>query len=350
MRRIALPVLILAWALLHTPPAPAEDEGFVSIFDGESLKDWDGDPKFWSVKDGALTGQTTAENPTKGNTFIIWQGGDIGDFELTLQYKIVGGNSGIQYRSFLLPNAADKWRIGGYQADFEAGDRYSGICYGEQFRGILADRGQSTELTRENDKFAVKVVGEVGNSDEIGKKIKKEDWNDYHIIAKDFHFIHKINGVTTCEVTDNDAQERRASGLLALQLHAGPPMTVQFRNIKLKKLTASGAAQSSDAKKKVVFVAGRASHGYGSHEHYAGSVLLAKALQEGMPGYKADVVQNGWPADESVFDGADCIVMCADGGGGHPVIPHSKKMDELTEQGVGVVCIHYAVEVPAGET
>jgi hypothetical protein len=274
--------------------APAEDEGFVPIFDGESLKEWDGDPKFWSVKDGAITGQTTAENPTQGNTFIIWQGGDIADFELKLQYKIVGGNSGIQYRSFLLPNGADKWRIGGYQADFEAGDRYSGICYGEQFRGILADRGQRTELTREDDKFAVKVVGEVGNSDEIGKQIKKEDWNDYHVIAQGFQFTHKINGVTTCELTDNDAKERRAGGLLALQLHAGPPMTVQFRNIRLKKLSASSSASSGD-KKRVVFVAGRASHSYGSHEHYAGSVLLAKSLMESMPGYEAEVIQNGWP-------------------------------------------------------
>jgi len=342
-------VFLIVLALSYAPFAVAAEDGFVSIFDGQSLEGWDGDPKFWSVKDGAITGQTTPDNPTRGNTFIIWKGGDIGDFELQLQYKIVGGNSGIQYRSFVLPNPADPWRIGGYQADFEAGDRFSGICYGEQFRGILADRGEKTELVRVDGKFEKKVVGSVGNSDEIGQRIKKEDWNDYHIVARGFNFIHKINGVTTCEVTDNDEQMRRANGLLALQLHAGPPMTVQFRNIRLKKLDAAKTAGTEGARKKVIFVAGKPSHNYGSHEHYAGSVLLAKSLQQGLPNFDVEVVRNGWPQDESVFDGADCIVMYSDGGGGHPVIPHSAKMDELAKSGVGIVCIHYAVEVPAGE-
>ena len=85
------------------------------------MKGWNGDPKFWSVQDGAITGKTTKENPTKGNTFIIWDGGKTGDFDLRLDYKIVGGNSGIQYRSFKLKNGADQWRIGGYQGDIDSG-------------------------------------------------------------------------------------------------------------------------------------------------------------------------------------------------------------------------------------
>ena len=210
------------------------DEGFKTIFDGKSLKNWDGNPKFWRVEDQAITGQTTSDNPTKGNTFIIWRGGETGDFELKLEYRIIGGNSGIQYRSFEVKN--NKWVVGGYQADFEAGNRYSGILYGEKFRGILADRGQETVLTRVDNKFAKKVVGSVGDSDEIQTHIKKEDWNEYHVIAKGFLFTHKINGVVTCKCTDADAQQRRDSGILALQLHQGPPMKVQFRNIQLKPL------------------------------------------------------------------------------------------------------------------
>ncbi|MCB9925651.1 MAG: DUF1080 domain-containing protein [Planctomycetaceae bacterium] len=349
MRHFSLFVLTLFLAMPYV--LQGEDTGFVSIFDGKTLDGWDGDPKFWSVADGAITGQTTAENPTQGNTFIIWKGGEIGDFELKLEYKIVGGNSGIQYRSFVREDGADQWRIGGYQADFEAGDRYSGICYGEAFRGILADRGEKTVLTTKDGKFHKEVVGSVGDSIEIGKQIKKEDWNHYEITAKGFDFVHKINGVTTCEFTDNDEGVRRSTGLLALQLHAGPAMKVQFRNIRIRKLPASSKTENADVQKdhkKVVFVAGRPSHGYGAHEHYAGCVLLAKALQQGISNIEVEVVRDGWPKDESVFDGADCVVMYADGGGGHPVNPHLEKMDSLANQGVGVVCLHYGVEVPAG--
>lgn len=212
----------------------AEDEtGFEAIFDGKTLKHWDGNPEFWSVRDGAITGQTTSEKPTKGNTFIIWRGGEVADFELKLDYKIIGGNSGIQYRSFEVPN--EKWVIGGYQADFEAGDTYSGILYGERYRGMLCNRGQKTVLSKKDGKFAVEVVGSLGDSKEIQSKIKKEDWNSYHVIAKGNHFQHFINGVATAECTDND-EAKRADGLIALQLHAGPPMTVQFKNIRLKTL------------------------------------------------------------------------------------------------------------------
>ena len=331
-------VLVLGWFAL---PLHAQED-FVSIFDGKSLKGWDGNPRFWSVRDGAITGQTTATNPTDGNTFIIWRGGEVADFELKLEYRIVDGNSGIQYRSFEIPDK--KWVVGGYQADFEAGDRYSGILYGEQYRGILANRGQETVI-KEGGK--VEVVGSVGDSDEIQSKIKKEDWNAYHVIAKGNHFIHKINGVVTAKATDEDSA-RRAKGILALQLHQGPPMTVQFRKIRLKRLSREGAA-SRQQKKKVVFVAGTPSHRYGAHEHNAGCLLLAKSLQQGMPHIEVDVIPNGWPQDSSVVDGADAIVVYADGADRHPVLPHLAALDRLTDAGVGLVCIHFAVEVPKGE-
>jgi len=335
-------------ALFVAAPAIAADaEGFESIFDGKTLDGWDGNPEFWSVKDGYLTGQTTAEKPTKGNTFIIWRKGETADFELKLEYKIIGGNSGIQYRSFEVPN--EKWVIGGYQADFEAGQTFSGICYGERFRGILANRGQKTVI---GDNHQPKVVGSVGVSEEIQKKIKSEDWNEYHVTAKGFDFVHKINGVTTCELTDEDKADRREKGVLALQLHAGPPMLVQFRNIRIKKLGGEkeAAAPAPAAKKKIVFVAGKPSHGYGAHEHNAGCLLLAKELKAAMPSYETVVYQNGWPNDPSAFDGADTIIMYCDGGGGHMVNAHLDQVDALAKKGVGVVCVHYGVEVEKGKS
>lgn len=220
-------------AVATTNTSAAEAGEWKQIFDGKTLKGWSGDPKFWSVEDGAITGQTTKEQPTKGNTFAIWEGGEPGDFELKVEFRIFSGNSGIQYRSFRLKNKADQWRIGGYQADFEAGTRYTGICYGEQFRGILSHRGAKSEIGNDHKS---KKVGSVGDEKEIAKKIKpKGEWNEYHIIAKGNHFIQKINGVVTTEFVDNDEKMRRAKGLIALQVHAGPPMKVQFRNIRLKE-------------------------------------------------------------------------------------------------------------------
>src|SRR6187431_1923422 len=157
--------LLLACAAFTFAADDAKEEGFEPIFDGKSLEGWDGNPDFWSVQDGTITGMTTAEKPTKGNTFIIWRKGEVGDFELKFEYKIIGGNSGVQYRSFEVPN--EKWVVGGYQADFEAGDRFSGINYGERFRGILADRGQKTVI---GDDHKPKVVGSVGDSNELQKQ------------------------------------------------------------------------------------------------------------------------------------------------------------------------------------
>jgi type 1 glutamine amidotransferase len=327
--------------------ATAQDNGFKPLFDGKTLTNWDGNPDFWSVQDGCITGQTTAEKPAKANTFLVYRGGDVGDFELTAEYKIIGGNSGIQYRSFEIPD--NKWVIGGYQGDIEAGDKYSGINYGERFGGaVLADRGQQTVVTRGDDgKPKVEVVGSVGDSQEIQAKIKKEDWNTYRITAKGFTFEHRINDVVTSICTD-ERPERRATGLIALQLHAGPPMKVQFRKIQLKKL--APAATSTSGKKKALLLAGRKSHGFGAHDHLAGCSLLAKLLnQSGLP-IEAEVFsleQGGWPSPDKLAS-ANTIVIYADGGGGHPFNSHLDELNALTKKGTGIVCIHYGVEVPQG--
>ena len=210
--------------------APKSEQGFVSLFDGKTLENWDGNAEFWSVQDGAITGTTTKEKPTKGNTFLVWRGGELADFDLRLKFKIVGGNSGIQYRSKDLGN----WVISGYQADFEAGTTYSGILYEEKGRGILAKRGERTVVHGGEDKHSVEVLGSLGDTADIQKVIRSEEWNDYRIIAKGNQLTHIINGRVTVEVTDEDTARRAAKGLLALQLHAGPPMVVQFKEIRVR--------------------------------------------------------------------------------------------------------------------
>ena len=205
------------------------------IFNGKDLTGWKGQPEFWSVKDGAITGQTTKDVPVKENTFLIWEG-EVGDFELTFKYKIVDangkaegfGNSGVQYRSKVVKPEYSV--VAGYQADFEVGKTYSGILYEEKGRGILAQRGQKVLV---KDGAKPEVTGAVGKSEDIQALIKPADWNEYKIIAKGGHLQHYINGEQTVDVTDaSDVGAKK--GVLALQLHAGAPMTVQFKDLMLK--------------------------------------------------------------------------------------------------------------------
>jgi hypothetical protein len=211
----------------------------VQLFNGKDLTGWKGQTEFWSVKDGAITGQTTAQTAVKENTFLIWNG-EVGDFTLTCKFKIVDengkaegfGNSGIQYRSKVLKPEYSV--VGGYQADFEIGKTYSGILYEEQGRGILAQRGQIvTVKDGDGGKPKIEVVGSVGRSDEIQESIKPGDWNDYKIVAKGNRLKHYINGRQTVDVTD-ESSAAATKGVLALQLHAGKPMTVQFKDLVLK--------------------------------------------------------------------------------------------------------------------
>ena len=217
----------------NTASAAASDSS--SLFNGRDLKGWEGNPQLWSVKDGVIHGETTKENPLKGNTFLIWTNGVVDDFELRFSYRIVGGNSGVQYRSKVTDPT--NWVVGGYQADFEAGTTYSGILYEERGRGILAQRGQKTVVREVDGKTKVEEVGKTGKtSEELQAAIRKEQWNDYVIIAHGNHLTHSINGNATCDVMDEDEKHRSKSGILALQIHAGPPMVVEFKNISFKRL------------------------------------------------------------------------------------------------------------------
>jgi len=249
---------LFAWSsftgvlLLSAGLCGAADEGFKPIFNGKDLSGWDGNPKLWSVKDGAIVGQTTADNPLKGNTFLIWTNGEVGDFELRCSFKIVPNNdegfanSGIQYRSKVLE--PKNWVVGGYQADMEAGPTYTGILYEERMtRGIMAARGEKVVWDKDCKK---QVTGSLGSSDELQSAIKKGDWNQYVIIAKGDHLQHFINGKQTVDVTDDCESKRAATGVLALQLHAGQPMRVEFRDLKIHQ-TAGGETAAADDLKQI---------------------------------------------------------------------------------------------------
>jgi hypothetical protein len=228
-------ILSAVTALAHAEPK--------ALFNGTDLTGWEGNMELWSVKDGCITGTTTADpadgkkSVLKHNTFLVYRGGSVKDFELTLQYKIIAGNSGIQYRSKELEKGAQGPVISGYQADFEAGAKYSGILYEEKARGILALRGEKVTVTDGEDTKKPKLAkdGSVGNSEEIQKSIKSEDWNTYKIVAKGGHLQHFINGVQTVDVQDNSTAGAK-EGLLALQIHVGPPMVVQFKDLLLTEL------------------------------------------------------------------------------------------------------------------
>jgi hypothetical protein len=209
-------VCVVAAAVAWSSGFVGADEPGVSLFNGTSLAGWEGKPEFWRVENGVIVGETTAENPTKDNTFLIWRQGLVDDFELTLAYRITGtpkANSGIQYRSKDLGDFV----VGGYQADFEAGPTYSGIIYEERGRGILCQRGERVTIAADG----TKVVGEpIGDTAELQKAIEQGDWNEYRVVARGPKLQHFINGQLMSEVLDEQADKRSLQGVLALQLHA----------------------------------------------------------------------------------------------------------------------------------
>ncbi|MBU4273758.1 MAG: DUF1080 domain-containing protein [Planctomycetes bacterium] len=210
--------------------APEAEKGFTPIFNGKDLTGWQGEPGYWSVEDGAITGVTTAEEPLDHPTYLFWRGGKPADFVLRASYRFVtpAGNSGINFRSRELPN----WDIKGYQADMETGPNYSGIFYECNQRAIMAQRGQKVEI----DEDGKRTVTSFADPAELQKHIKTDGWNEYEIIARGPEIILKINGVATSHVIDRERGKSSAEGLISLQLHPGPPMKVQFKNIRVKSL------------------------------------------------------------------------------------------------------------------
>lgn len=210
------------------PPAP--EEGYRSIFDGKTMNGWEGDPKFWRIEDGALVGETTKEKQPKQNTFLIWRGGNPANFQLKLKYKLTGFNSGIQYRSSELPDI--KWAMKGYQADMDGEQMFTGQVYEERGRGFLALRGQFTHVGS-NGKPG--VVGSLGNSDTLKEFIHADGWNDIDVIARGNELVQVWNGHVVSMLIDDDTNGRRMDGLIGIQVHLGPPMKIEVKDVRLKE-------------------------------------------------------------------------------------------------------------------
>lgn len=224
-----------------TLAAQGLDDGFVPIFDG-TLKDWYGDPVYWRAENGMLVGEVRPDTLLKRNTFIIWRGGDVADFELKLQYRVSAeGNSGINYRSSEVPEV--KWAMRGYQADIDGKDQWSGQNYEERGRTFLAYRGQSVIMKPGAGPEISKVLGDRA---ELQKQVRKEEWNEVHIVARGNLLQHFTNGVLMAEVRDEDPDKRSSKGLLGVQVHTGPPMKIEFRNIRLKRLVVLANGSTSE--------------------------------------------------------------------------------------------------------
>jgi len=210
---------------------PVEEAGFRPIFDGKSLEGWDGDPDFWRVQEGAITGQTSQEKQPKQNTFLIWRGGAPADFELRLQYRLTGFNSGIQIRSVELPDI--KWAMRGYQADMDGAQQFTGQFYEERGRGFLAMRGQFTYVASGRTPG---LVGSLGDNAALRDWIKTDDWNALHLIARGNMLIQVLNGHVMSMLIDDDTEGRRLDGLIAIQVHRGPVMKIEVRDIRIRQL------------------------------------------------------------------------------------------------------------------
>jgi hypothetical protein len=241
----------ISWTLSlessNSVQASEQKADFISLFDGKSLDGWEFDPVYWSVKDEAIVGEITAATLLKNNTFIIWKGGELGDFELKLDFWISEkGNSGVQYRSDRFTELP--YALRGYQADIDGGNLYTGQNYEERKRTTLAYRGQKTQIAaapdsitsvgdyvRNNAWKGLVLVDELGDRTALGNLIKKGEWNTIHIVAKGNLMKHYVNGTLMSEVLDTDAKNRKLSGLFGFQVHVGPPMKVMFKNILLKK-------------------------------------------------------------------------------------------------------------------
>ncbi len=214
-----------------TQPAPGMEPGFVTLFDGRTLEGWEGDRSIWSVQDGAITGETTAETKLKENNFLIWKD-QVENFELRLKFRLENGNSGIYYHARKRrPGQSEGDPLVGTQADFDASGRWTGVIMEYLLRDVLAERGQKVVIDEQGNKQATPLADPA----QLLAAVKPNDWNEYTVIAQGGRVVLKINGVTMCELEDRDPK-RLVHGWLALQVHVGPPMRVQFKDIYLRRL------------------------------------------------------------------------------------------------------------------
>ena len=197
----------------------------MSLFNGKDLTGWEGAPGWWTVEDGALTAESTPQKPCTACNYLVWKGGKPANFEITCEFKLsVSANSGVQIRSETRPN----YDTFGYQADMTGDGGLVGFVYHHQ-RGLIGARGEKVTIGADGKK----EVGKIGDPAELLKVYKREAWNTYRIICRGPDITLYVNGVLMCQITDNDASTAAKSGIIALQMHPGPPMKVQFKNLIL---------------------------------------------------------------------------------------------------------------------
>ncbi len=228
----------------------ADAAGFIQLFDGKTLTNWTGDSIYWKVENGCIVGEVVPATLLKHNSFIIWQGGEKENFELKLDYRISeNGNSGINYRSEMLDSIPNALR--GYQFDLDGQNKYTGQNYEEKKRTTLAYRGQKVVVAypknagdpeslkaniKNNAWQSFEKIEALDYSDSLVKVIKKGDWNQCHLIINGNRMQHYVNNILMSDVTDNDVINRKNKGLIGVQVHVGPPMKVEFRNIRIKEI------------------------------------------------------------------------------------------------------------------
>jgi hypothetical protein len=232
------------------PPEPA---GMESLFDGRDLTGWDGDPRLWSVRDGAIHGQTTPEKPAMGNTFLIWQGANVRDFDLRLSFRCnATNNSGIQYRSKRVTDASapNKWVVRGYQHEIRNEEDFPdvpGFIYdeggGAGGRGRICQAGEQATWGPNGKTVTENLI----DREAFKQLMKIDEWNDVVIIARGNRIRHYLNGRLILDLTDNAPGMALAEGVLALQLHDGKPMWAEYRNLRLKRLESPPAAPKGAA-------------------------------------------------------------------------------------------------------
>lgn len=215
---------------------PLHGQEWKPLFNGRNLDGWSGDPRLWRVENGVLVGETDdAGRKLAANSFLIWNDGEVADFELEYQARVSGNNSGVQYRSRVLDEK--NWVVGGYQMDLHPEPKYLGMLYEEKGRGIACESGQKVELA---DK--PKVTGSLERP-----ATNLADWNTYRIVVKGDTATHFINGKPVAEIHDVDATKRSLKGVLALQVHAGPAMKAEFKDLRLRTFAAAPVAEAPKA-------------------------------------------------------------------------------------------------------
>ncbi len=232
-------------------PVPTNIEnGFIPIFNGENLEGWSGDPKYWSVKDGELLGTVTSQTLLKQNSFIIYKKDKPRDFELKLDYKVSEfGNSGVNYRSTFIEG--QPFRLRGYQSDIDGQKRYVGQNYEEKKRTTLAYMGEAVTIPQMPDSIHAtnlranvkkncwqsrQVTAQLEKKEVLRSHINAKGWNSMHLIIKGNRMQHYVNGILMSDVTDLDTINNSLEGYIGVQVHKGPPMTIAYKNIRLKSL------------------------------------------------------------------------------------------------------------------